>query len=834
MVNLRCCFCHRLISQSNCRRRCRRALESELFRACLYRCLKNQTCEGEALYVCAVHIQSTFQLPQHLVNQHCKMRNEDLSTSNFKLVFRSAVKSTTLEKRQKEVFEFIEKCFHEQGVSCPFPSPFQHDSYLHECSAMSTSAKAFFTPASVANKTYDHETRAPIGAQTALTLTAASTDDSTSCSLLISSAVSRTTFSLSSHLPSNGSCISSPSVATPPMQPQSSKDHDTPHLQEDTTRFPVYHYISANQHSAFTGIALDEKRFILDWLRQCDFHNNFGTDFVDLSHDQDFHRCFHHMTSSNGLEFQSGTNSDDFTASNRLWEMIGHISQQLFKVPSAKPRVHHPTSGSQQACFSSSGSISFNELNDARPPNNFTIRKSRPKASVHTEIEENKEDIDEDTGKQCNVSGQETNNCAYYIPISLASHSSDLFQHMINVFTLASEHALITGDSNENGVKRRKKANQQRKKAHKATVIVFPNSYYTMGFSLPSVALLQGSTINLHILSTDASFECGVVDSSNPGPHSSPLSATSLSEIEEAAIIELTEELQNLVQASVSSRIVIVLVEPFLIPGKGRTYSAGFLKQVQIVCRESSAHLVADESLSFVRCGFPLMSLAIDDFLPDLVMIGKGLGSAMLLGCSHFIDALQERTGISVAFEFESGYSLLGAPLALLQVCKTLQIILEKDVARYCREEGEKLLSCLREVVGQNNVRGFGYCLWLTNDGLEQLPIMACHNGRILPRYDQCAATIHYILKYQKLAFTVAHAGGERLMAEARIFSCSRCGEPCQVHQSEQPGSISRCKTCNRQSHTRCVQAVKDHNCPCKKLFQSEDQNKFQQSIRNF
>jgi len=75
----------------------------------------------------------------------------------------------------------------------------------------------------------------------------------------------------------------------------------------------------------------EEQQLINGWLRLCAFHNNYGSDFIDL----DLHRssALPSLTAllfANGMQVQSGPGTDDCTTANLLWTDLTVQCQDLF------------------------------------------------------------------------------------------------------------------------------------------------------------------------------------------------------------------------------------------------------------------------------------------------------------------------------------------------------------------------------------------------------------------------------------------------------------------------------------------------------------------------
>jgi hypothetical protein len=363
---------------------------------------------------------------------------------------------------------------------------------------------------------------------------------------------------------------------------------------------------------------------------------------------------------------------------------------------------------------------------------------------------------------------------SHFLPISSASHTSDLLSHLVTALHITSGRSLHQVDPDT--------ILQQ-----STLVISFPWCYYSMGFVPYSHAMCLGDMFSLFTIQTDASFLVG-----REGNRSQ----------EQKAVDELDQLLQQY-----ATRSKLVLLEPFMIPGGGRLFSAEFLLQVQQVCKVHQVPLVADETLSFVRSGYSLFSTSVKGFLPDFILLGKSLGCSLLLSNSLLPHYAVLSSSMSNTF------SNNGIGSSLLQAVCTLDIFREQQMADHCRVEGISLLKEIQQVVGEKNARGIGYCIWVDNN-LEQLPILSAVHGRLLPRMDQDHGTIGDIMSRYRSMVDQFKQWGVNAIQEARIASCAHCGDQCRCRggdgDEEDDEECQECEYCTRQYHLKCERA-----CPC-------------------
>ena len=168
-----------------------------------------------------------------------------------------------------------------------------------------------------------------------------------------------------------------------------------------------------------------------------------------------------------------------------------------------------------------------------------------------------------------------------------------------------------------------------------------------------------------------------------------------------------------------SGRFGAVLVEPILGRGGCVVPPAGFLASLREACDASGALLVADEIWTGLgRTGAILSSVAAG-VLPDLVCLGKGLGSGMP------ISACVGRARVMEAWGAHGGSAIhtathFGAPLACAAASATLDALTLEKLDVRAREVGERWVDALVERTqgqGVNAVRGRGLMVGVELEG---------------------------------------------------------------------------------------------------------------------
>jgi hypothetical protein len=235
----------------------------------------------------------------------------------------------------------------------------------------------------------------------------------------------------------------------------------------------------------------------------------------------------------------------------------------------------------------------------------------------------------------------------------------------------------------------------------------------------------------------------------------------------------------------------ICLIEPLCIPGMGRCFRPSFMRAVQALCDELRVPLVADETLSAVRCGAPLLSCE-HGLRPAYVMLGKAFGCGVLLSALDYRADLARTT------------SVLGSGHQILLLAFVLRYVRDHGVVEHCRKEGPLLGQTLESVVGVGNVRQVGMVLWVDNH-IERLPIAAAVHGRLLPRIDQSAAELRRHIDSQQSRMQFIRSLGAAAVREAKLFSCAIC--------SLQDGDLLECDGCLRVYHQACKKRI--FRCAC-------------------
>jgi len=162
----------------------------------------------------------------------------------------------------------------------------------------------------------------------------------------------------------------------------------------------------------------------------------------------------------------------------------------------------------------------------------------------------------------------------------------------------------------------------------------------------------------------------------------------------------------------VNNNTVAILVEP--IQGEGGVIipPKGFLKGLEVICKENNILLIVDEIQSGLGRSGKLFAYEYEDVKPDMVIIGKALGGGFypvsgVLGTNETLGVFEPGT---------HGSTFGGNPLAAAVAMAALDVIIDENLVERSFELGEYLLKKLKKIKSDKikEIRGKG--LWI---GLE-------------------------------------------------------------------------------------------------------------------
>lgn len=168
--------------------------------------------------------------------------------------------------------------------------------------------------------------------------------------------------------------------------------------------------------------------------------------------------------------------------------------------------------------------------------------------------------------------------------------------------------------------------------------------------------------------------------------------------------------LRRVIAEHAGGRPAAILVEPIQGTAGNIVPPPGFLTALHGVAREHGALLIADEMITgFGRTGL-MFGCDHDRVVPDIMTLGKGMGSGFPVSAVLSTDAIVAAEPFSLPSASSSSYG--GNPLAAAAALVTIQTIRDERLADNAARVGGVLLEGLRRIASRNrsiaNVRGKG------------------------------------------------------------------------------------------------------------------------------
>eukprot|EP01097_Dermamoeba_algensis_P002513 TRINITY_DN1999_c0_g1_i1.p1 TRINITY_DN1999_c0_g1~~TRINITY_DN1999_c0_g1_i1.p1 ORF type:complete len:291 (+),score=92.23 TRINITY_DN1999_c0_g1_i1:590-1462(+) len=163
------------------------------------------------------------------------------------------------------------------------------------------------------------------------------------------------------------------------------------------------------------------------------------------------------------------------------------------------------------------------------------------------------------------------------------------------------------------------------------------------------------------------------------------------------------------------SETAAVLIEPILGEGGYVVPPPGFLKAVKKICEKNNVLMIADEIQTGVFRTGNFFSFQHFDFVPDILIIAKGLASGLPLSCiasSHSLMAKQPPGSM--------GGTYAGNIVACAAALATLRVLTEQDVLANVNQRSNELFSGLKKLQAKYpaiwDVRGKGLMIGIEFD----------------------------------------------------------------------------------------------------------------------
>ena len=168
--------------------------------------------------------------------------------------------------------------------------------------------------------------------------------------------------------------------------------------------------------------------------------------------------------------------------------------------------------------------------------------------------------------------------------------------------------------------------------------------------------------------------------------------------------------LKNLIASRCKGRLAAIIAEPIQGTAGNIVPPPGFIRETRDIAHENGAVFISDEMI----CGFgrtgKMFGCDHDGVEPDIMTIGKGMGSGFPVSGVVTTDALAQAKPWSLPSASSSSYG--GNPLASAAAHITIQTIVDDQLTQNSARVGEVLLNALKktaekyEFVGE--VRGKG------------------------------------------------------------------------------------------------------------------------------
>ncbi len=160
---------------------------------------------------------------------------------------------------------------------------------------------------------------------------------------------------------------------------------------------------------------------------------------------------------------------------------------------------------------------------------------------------------------------------------------------------------------------------------------------------------------------------------------------------------------------AITPNTVAFLVEPVQGEAGIIVPPAGYLREVEAICREHNVLLICDEIQSGLGRTGKLFAFEHDSIRPDVCIIGKALSG----GIYPVSAVLSSRAIMGVFRPGDHGSTYGGNPLACAVARAALKVLVEEDLCARSAELGEYALSRLQAIDSHRIVEVRGKGLWL-------------------------------------------------------------------------------------------------------------------------
>ena len=190
--------------------------------------------------------------------------------------------------------------------------------------------------------------------------------------------------------------------------------------------------------------------------------------------------------------------------------------------------------------------------------------------------------------------------------------------------------------------------------------------------------------------------------------------------------------LKDLIQSQCKGKLAAVIAEPIQGTAGNIVPPAGFIRQIRDIAHENGAVYISDEMI----CGFgrtgKMFGCDHDGVEPDIMTIGKGMGSGFPVSGVVTTDELAQAKPWSLPSASSSSYG--GNPLASAAARITIQTIADEKLAESSTTVGDVLLKAIKKVQDKyefvGDVRGKGLLIGMdlvtSRKTKEKMPKAVC------------------------------------------------------------------------------------------------------------
>lgn len=210
----------------------------------------------------------------------------------------------------------------------------------------------------------------------------------------------------------------------------------------------------------------------------------------------------------------------------------------------------------------------------------------------------------------------------------------------------------------------------------------------------------------------------GVIHVPYPDPYRDPFGGDG-SAVGDACLRFLTETVKHVSTGDIAAMVV----EPYQGVGGMVFPPPGFLTKLQTWARENDVLLILDEvQSSFGRTG-KMLALEWEGLRPDMVVVGKGLGSGVSIAA-----VIAERWLFDALDPGELGGGNGGNPMACAAALAVLDIMRDEGLPEHARIVGEALVDRLRSLsetypqIGDVRGRGLALAIDFVKDKVSKQP----------------------------------------------------------------------------------------------------------------